>query len=88
VHGATSTGIAFTPTSTVRFNGIPAATITYISADEVEATVPAGATSGPITLTTSAGTVQARGSYTITTTKTSSNTRPTATLAIATPLAV
>jgi hypothetical protein len=81
------TGLGFTATSTVKFNGTPATTATYIGPTEAKATVPIGATSGPLTLTTSAGTVQARSKYTVTTTKTISGARPIATLATSTPLA-
>jgi hypothetical protein len=58
-------GIGFTPGSTVKFNGT-AATVSYIGSGEVKATVPPGASSGPVTLTTAAGTVRARTSYTVT----------------------
>jgi hypothetical protein len=79
-------GIGFTAGSTVKFNGTPATTITYLGPGEVKATVPAGATTGPITLTTGAGTIRGRDSYTITTTTTTSGTRPIPSLAITTPL--
>ena len=60
-------GIGFTPASTVQFNTIPATTITYIGSGEVKATMPTGASPGPITITTAAGTVRSRGNYTVTT---------------------
>jgi hypothetical protein len=44
-------GIGFTPGSTVQFNGTAAATVAYIRSGELSATVPAGATTGQITLT-------------------------------------
>ncbi len=72
------TGIGFTPTSSVKFNGTNATT-TYIGPSEVKATVPTGASTGPIWLTTTDGTVQARTKYTLTTTKTTPGTRPIAT---------
>ena len=68
-------GVGFTSTSTVKFNGTNATT-TYIGPGEVKATVPTGASTGPIWLTTTTGTVQTRTKYTLTTT-----------LAITTPLA-
>jgi hypothetical protein len=80
-------GIGFTPDATVKFNGTTTATVTYIGPGEVKATVPTGASTGPITLTTAAGTVQARSKYTLTTANTISGARPIATLAITTPLA-
>ncbi|QUW01564.1 IPT/TIG domain-containing protein [Chloracidobacterium sp. MS 40/45] len=49
------TGTNFTGTTDVRFNGIPAA-FTVNSATQITATVPAGATTGPITVTNPAGT--------------------------------
>ena len=84
-------GIGFTPGATVKFNGTPATTVAYIGSGEVKATAPTGATSGQITLTnttTPAGTVTSAKTYAVTTTKTISGTRPIATLAITTPLAV
>ena len=59
-------GIGFTPSSAVQFNLIPATAVTFISPTEVKATAPAAAGSGPITLTTTAGTVQSRTTYTVT----------------------
>jgi hypothetical protein len=79
-------GIGFAPTSTVKFNSTPATAVTYINPGEIQATVPAGATSGPITLTTTAGTVQARGTYTVTTTL-APRALSTSTLPISNPLA-
>jgi hypothetical protein len=61
------TGIGFTPGSTVKVNGT-AATTTYVSAGKVQATVPAAATTGRISLTnTSApvGTVLSAKTYTV-----------------------
>jgi hypothetical protein len=51
----TINGASFGGTSAVRFNGIPA-TFTLVSARQVKAVVPSGATTGPITVTTPAGT--------------------------------
>ncbi len=59
-------GVGFTPASAVQFNLIPATAVTYISPTEVKATAPAGATSGPITLTTTTGTVRSRPNYKLT----------------------
>jgi IPT/TIG domain len=46
----TITGAGFTPTSKVRFNGVFARTVTYSSSTELQATVPATATTGPVTV--------------------------------------
>jgi hypothetical protein len=62
----TISGIGFAPGSVVKFDGTPAATVRYVSSGEVDATVPADATSGPVTLSTAVRTVRARSSYTVT----------------------
>ena len=41
-------GIGFTPGATVQFNGAPAASVSYASSGEVEATVPSLASTGPV----------------------------------------
>ncbi|MFI4991947.1 MAG: IPT/TIG domain-containing protein [Solirubrobacterales bacterium] len=59
-------GVGFTPSSTVRFNGTPAASVSFVSSAKLKATVPAGAGSGPITVTNTAapaGTVRSAGSF-------------------------
>ena len=61
-------GIGFTPGSTVRFNGTVAASVSFVSSGEVRATVPAAASSGPVTLTNTsapAGSVRARDAFTV-----------------------
>src|SRR5205807_559227 len=80
-------GIGFTAGSTVKFNGTASSSVSYVSPGEVKATVPAAAMSGPIALTTPAGTVQAARKYTLTTTALASHALRTSTLAIITPLA-
>ncbi|AII52983.1 hypothetical protein N008_13480 [Hymenobacter sp. APR13] len=50
----------------VVFNGVPAISFTAISPTQVLATVPAGATTGPVVLTTPAGTATAPGSFVVT----------------------
>jgi hypothetical protein len=51
----TLSGQGFGPASTVSFSGTPAAAVTYTYPSTLTATVPAGATSGPVTVTTGAG---------------------------------
>lgn len=58
-------GANFTGTTTVSFNGVPAATFTVSSADRLVATVPANATTGPLTVITPNGTVTSAGSFTV-----------------------
>jgi hypothetical protein len=66
--GATVTikGLGFTPSSSVLFNGRAAASVSYVSATTLKAVVPAGVTSGVVTVTNSeapAGGVQSAGSF-------------------------
>jgi hypothetical protein len=63
----TVTGANFTGASFVKFNGA-AASFSVVSDSQVTATVPAGATSGPISVTNSAGTGTSASSFTVTTT--------------------
>jgi myo-inositol-hexaphosphate 3-phosphohydrolase len=53
--GVTITGSNFSGVSNVSFNGV-SATFTEVSANEIRATVPAGASDGPISVTTANGT--------------------------------
>src|SRR5881409_319944 len=60
----TINGTNFTGASAVLFNGTSASfTVNYATA--ITATVPAGATSGPISVTTAAGTASSAGSFTV-----------------------
>jgi hypothetical protein len=63
----TVTGTGFTGTTSVTFNGTAATSFAVNSATQLTATVPSGATSGPIAVTTSAGTGTSSGSFTVTT---------------------
>jgi IPT/TIG domain-containing protein len=65
--GATVTikGTNFTGTTAVTFNGVPAAFV-IVSAAEISATAPAGATSGPIQVAASAGIATSASNFTAT----------------------
>jgi hypothetical protein len=67
--GATNTAVTINGTnfispSAVRFNGV-AANFTVNSTTQIVASVPNGATSGPITVTTEGGTATSAGSFTV-----------------------
>jgi uncharacterized repeat protein (TIGR03803 family) len=51
--------------ASVQFNGTPAATVTNSGSNYVWATVPAGAATGPITVTTPGGTVTTTANFTV-----------------------
>lgn len=51
--------------ATVEFNGVPATTVSNSGPNYVWATVPPGATSGPITVTTPGGTSTTQASFTV-----------------------
>lgn len=53
----TLTGTGFVGVTAVQFNGIPAASFSVQSTSRLEAVVPAGATTGPVSVFTSRGTV-------------------------------
>jgi PKD repeat protein len=57
-------GTSFTGTSAVTFNGTPAS-FTFNSDSELHATVPSGATTGPIAVTTASGTATSASSFTV-----------------------
>ncbi len=58
-------GTGFTGATSVRFNGVASGTIKVLSDTKVTATVPTAATSGPITVVTSAGTLTSADSFTV-----------------------
>src|SRR5207302_540108 len=57
-------GTNFAGATPVTFNGV-SATFTVNSATSIQATVPAGATTGPITVTTPGGTATSASSFTV-----------------------
>ncbi|MFA4964506.1 MAG: IPT/TIG domain-containing protein, partial [Thermoleophilia bacterium] len=61
----TITGTGFTGATTVAFNGIPATAFAVVSGMQITATVPAGATSGSVSVSTPAGTGTSPGSFTV-----------------------
>jgi hypothetical protein len=60
----TITGTNLTGTTAVRFNGTAAA-FSVMSNTTIQATVPSGATTGPISVTTPAGTAASAGAFTV-----------------------
>jgi hypothetical protein len=61
----TINGTNFTAASAVRFNGVAASSFTVNSATRISAVVPAGATTGKITVTNSAGTATSAEDFTV-----------------------
>lgn len=61
----TITGTDFTGATAVTFNGTPATTFSVTNATTITATVPAGATTGPIAVTTPGGTATSSSSFTV-----------------------
>jgi hypothetical protein len=51
--------------SVVSFNGTPAGSVSVTSVNSVYATVPVGATSGPVTITTANGSYTTTASFTV-----------------------
>ena len=62
----TIAGKGFTGTTAVKFNGLAASAFSVVSDTSIRATVPSGATSGSVSVTTSAGTVSSPGVFTVT----------------------
>jgi uncharacterized repeat protein (TIGR03803 family) len=62
----TVTGVSLTQTETVSFGGIAAPGFTVDSDDAVTVTVPTGAVTGPIAITTAGGSVAGTGTFTVT----------------------
>ena len=61
----TITGAGFTGASAVNFNGVNATAFTVNSATQITAAVPAGATTGPISLTVPGGVFTSGSSFTV-----------------------
>lgn len=59
------TGTFFTGTTSVKFNGVEAASFTVNSATQITATLPSAATTGPISVTTPSGTVTSSSNFTV-----------------------
>jgi hypothetical protein len=64
--GVTITGTDLTGASAVTFHGTSATSFSVDSATQVTATVPAGATTGPIAVTTAGGTATSASDFTVT----------------------
>jgi hypothetical protein len=58
-------GTGFTTGSTVSFNGVAATSVTFVSATTIKAVVPAGASTGVVTVTTVAGSTRSSGSFVV-----------------------
>ncbi len=74
--GVTITGTNFGSTSTVFFNGVQA-TISSATSTTINTSVPAGATTGPITVTTAGGSATSSTNFTVTIPPIISNFSPT-----------
>lgn len=61
----TITGTGFTATSSVAFNGIAATSVTFVNATTLKATLPAGNTTGNITVTESSCNITTANSFTL-----------------------
>ncbi len=58
-------GTGFSVVTDVRFNGAASPRVTFVSVHELRATVPVGATTGPISVTTTEGTVSSAATFTL-----------------------
>jgi uncharacterized protein (TIGR03437 family) len=62
----TISGISLTQTTKVTFGGVAASSVIVNSDTQLTATVPSGAKSGKITVTTRGGTATSSGTFTVT----------------------
>ena len=62
----TISGTNFSGATNVKFNGVSASTFTVNSTTQILATVPTGATTGKVSVTTSGGTATSAANYTVT----------------------
>jgi N,N-dimethylformamidase beta subunit-like protein/IPT/TIG domain-containing protein len=62
----TVTGLNYTGTTAVKFNGVSATNFAIASPTSIQAIVPTGATTGRITVTTAAGTATSAANFTVT----------------------
>jgi len=62
----TITGVSLTQTEAVYFGGVKATAFTVVSDTDVQVTVPTGAKTGHITITTAGGTATSTGTFTVT----------------------
>ncbi len=63
----TLTGANFTGATAVSFNGTPAPTFTVLSATQISVVLPAGATTGPVSVTSPSGTGQSSAFFIVST---------------------
>jgi len=63
----TIVGSGFTGAKDVTFNGMSSTTVTVVSDTQITATVPSGATTGPISVSAPGGTATSSSSFTVTT---------------------
>jgi hypothetical protein len=58
-------GTDLTGTTAVTFNGVPASSFKVVRGTFIKATLPAGATTGPVTITTPSGTLTSNVNFTV-----------------------
>jgi uncharacterized repeat protein (TIGR03803 family) len=58
-------GTGLTGTTAVSFNGVPASSFNVVRGTLIKATLPTGATTGPVTVTTSTGTLTSNVNFTV-----------------------
>ena len=58
-------GTGLAGTTAVSFNGVPASSFKVVQGTFIKATLPAGATTGPVTVTNSTGTLTSNVNFTV-----------------------